>query len=571
MDDIRTSTSFLLPERDLAAFVRLEADEVRKTSSAKIEAYTARIKTIQHHIADLYSIHNAALPLHVELPPELVLEIFRHVPFASRCNIRLLHVCRLWRSILQRTPEFWASFLSHSLERSYWRGYGWSMDEPMFLTSLNRSSPLAVQITGAERHLEILRTVPHHVVRLSSLTLAIGASSVDTLFLILRIKLPLLEKLVLKLTCKASNGLMGTEILDKIGPWAPPADNFPRLQSLDVNGVLFPTLAAPTLKHLRLIGCLKNLCTSPTSCSRTAVPSMDALLSGLQRCPALVTCKLVACLPARVTASRGLGVHLPELREFCIYANPSTTRVILETITFPPHTFLTTSRCITAQDPLLPTTPIPTILALDTLSLKVWNSGTPYQRQIQRDGTYEGSSDGQLRLRMGPGHLPWTTAAAGVGRSEAIRTLVLVFSPLERLTSLVLDFGVRIPVVEADWQLILDSFVRLASLTVRIDSCRTLLRVLQRGQPPRALETLSISCLKGRRVQELLVRAIEDAASKHLRVRRLEFRQAIYDLHCRERHEKKNRSNVPMSAEQLSRLKAVVAAVITFPEVRSAD
>ncbi|RDX41224.1 hypothetical protein OH76DRAFT_1489667 [Lentinus brumalis] len=534
LDDIRTSTSFLLPERDLAAFVRLEADEVRKTSSAKIEAYTARIKTNQHHIADLCSIHNAALPLHVELPPELVLEIFRHVPFASRWNIRLLHVCRLWRSILQRTPEFWASFLSHSLERSYWRGYGWSMDEPMFLTSLNRSSPLAVQITGAERHLEILRTVPHHVVRLSSLTLAIGASSVDTLFSILRIKLPLLEKLVLKLTCKASNGLMGTEILDKIGPWAPPADNFPRLQSLDVNGVLFPTLAAPTLKHLRLIGCLKNLCTSPTSCSRTAVPSMDALLSGLQRCPALVTCKLVACLPARVTASRGLGVHLPELREFCIYANPSTTRVILETITFPPHTFLTTSRCITAQDPLLPTTPIPTVLALDTLSLKAWNSGTPYQRQIQRDGTYEGSSD-------------------------------------ERLTSLVLDFGVRIPVVEADWQLILDSFVRLASLTVRIDSCRTLLRVLQRGQPPRALETLSISCLKGRRVQELLVRAIEDAASKHLRVRRLEFRQAIYDLHCRERHEKKNRSNVPMSAEQLSRLKAVVAAVIIFPEVRSAD
>ncbi|TFK86644.1 hypothetical protein K466DRAFT_600157 [Polyporus arcularius HHB13444] len=576
LDDLRSSTSFLLPEGDLAVFVGLKPDDVRATSLAKIEAHTARIKTVQRHILELHSIHNAALPLHVELPPELVLEIFRHLPFAYRGHIRVMHVCRLWRSLVQRTPEFWADFLSHSLEQSTRRRYKGLIrngSEQMFLTSLRRSSPLGVNLTGGEWYLETIRTVPHHVCRLSYLTVTIGASSVDTLFSILRIKIPLLEKLLLRLTCKASNGLMRTEILDKIGSWVPRADHFPRLHTLDVNGVLFPSLAVPTLKHLKLVGCAPAQCASLISqpCSRTNVRSLEALVSGLQRCPALLTCELNACLPSRIITSHGVGVHLPQLQEFAVCTDSPSTRVILETITFPPHVYLSTSRCITAQDSPLPTPPLPTLLSLHTLSLHVRSLWSPSQEQqeIQCNGTYKGSTDGQRRLLMGPDRIQWVK----IGRSEVLNTLVLTFSPLERLTALELEFGFRIPVGEADWKLVLKSFVRLTSLTVQSDSCRNLLRVLRRGQFRCPLDTLSISCLKGRRVQELLVRTIEDA-SKHLRLRRLEFRQTVLQRErwrtCT-RCEREDVDNVPLSTPQLAQLKAVIAEVITFPEVRDAE
>ncbi|RPD55464.1 hypothetical protein L226DRAFT_616005 [Lentinus tigrinus ALCF2SS1-7] len=563
LEEIKSSGSFLLSEHDLEDFVGLAVNDLRKASLAKVQEYTARIKTIQDHISELRSIHNGALPLHLALPPELVAEIFRHLPFEYRSDIRLLHVCRLWRILLQKTPEFWASFLSHSVERSRRPRYGWKEGEPLFMTALIRSSPLGVQITGGERHLEILHTAPNHVIRLSSLTLTIGTSHLETLFSILRIKNLRLETLVLNLTCKAHNGLMRTEILDKIRPWVPTGDHFPRLHTLEVNGVLFPTLASPTIKHLRLFGCSRNLCTSPATCSRTNVSSLGALVSGLRRCPALLTCRFITCLPSRITASQQVVVHLPQLQEIFVSSDPSSTRAILETVTFPRTTLLKTGLCITAQDPLLPATPIPTVASLQALSLKAWNSESLTQSQICREGTYEGFSDGQLRLRMGPRRLRWATAVAGAGRSEVVRTLVIVFASLERLTTLELNFGFRIPIVQADWQLVLDSFTRITSLTVRVDSCRNLLRALRRGRN-RTLETLSISCLKGRAVHEPLVRTVENGASKHLCLRRLEFRQMLF----KNQSYRENASNVPMSASQLARLKAVVAEVVTFPEVR---
>lgn len=555
-----------MPESNIAEFVGLTPSGLLEKCLAEIRVCTARITTIHHHISELRSIHNSALPLHIELPPELLLEIFRHLPFAHRRDIRLMHVCRLWRAMLQKTPEFWASFLFNSVDKSSRRGPRWESTGSMVTTALVRSSPLGVRIAGDERHIDILHTVPNHVVRLSSLTIAFWASNLEALFTLLHTKIPGLELLKLKLLCEANKGLMRSEILNRIGSWTAPADHFPRLRTLEVNGVFFSTLATPSLKHLRLFGCSHSVCVAPMSCSRTNVPSLGALISGLQRCPLLSTCQLFACLPSSMETSPGNVLHMPELTRLVVNANAENTRTVLETMTFPPTTFLNTNRCFSVQDFPLPTSPLPVIQSLQTLSLKVWNASNATETRICRDGTYEGFSDGRLRLQMGPGRVRWTTTAAGAGRSEVVRTLVLIFSPLERLTVLELNFGFRIAITREDWKFILESFVRIKSLTVRIDSCRSLLRALRTGQTARALETLSISCLRGGSVHEPLVRAVESGCSKHLHLQRLEFRQTLYN-----RLQLADTSNVPMSASQLARLKAVVAEVVTYPDVGVAD
>ncbi|KAI0370831.1 hypothetical protein BV20DRAFT_244283 [Pilatotrama ljubarskyi] len=115
-----------LPEEDLAptviptsalsaeetqAFAGLSATDTRALACAKVQECHDAITKLKCCIRELWSVHNSAVPLHVALPAELLIEIFRHLRPQKRVDIHCMHVCRYWRSLLCRTPEFWVDIL----------------------------------------------------------------------------------------------------------------------------------------------------------------------------------------------------------------------------------------------------------------------------------------------------------------------------------------------------------------------------------------------------------------------------------------------------------------------------
>ncbi|RPD61620.1 hypothetical protein L226DRAFT_612366 [Lentinus tigrinus ALCF2SS1-7] len=161
-----------LPPDDLALLAGLPPPELGAAAESRIQVYRKMIEDMNGYIFQLISIQNTTVPLHATLPPEVLLNVFRHVSPTRRADIRLTHVCKLWRDLIHRTPEFWADMLGAKAVASRLDYH--ESNTPLSLTTfIERSSPAPYKLNLYE-DLSILTKIPSHISRIYSLSRSWG-------------------------------------------------------------------------------------------------------------------------------------------------------------------------------------------------------------------------------------------------------------------------------------------------------------------------------------------------------------------------------------------------------------
>ncbi|KAM5542100.1 hypothetical protein V8D89_004410 [Ganoderma adspersum] len=89
----------LLPNADRTNLHELSLSDMRSWSAAKADEY-------HRYTIAFNAIQNILAPIH-RLPPEILSRIFVEA-WQDRRSLRFTHVCRLWRTLLLETSEFWA-------------------------------------------------------------------------------------------------------------------------------------------------------------------------------------------------------------------------------------------------------------------------------------------------------------------------------------------------------------------------------------------------------------------------------------------------------------------------------
>ncbi|TBU34841.1 hypothetical protein BD311DRAFT_193326 [Dichomitus squalens] len=92
-----------LPEDEVVLRTLLPSN-VQSWARSKIDYHT-------EYTRRLSSTFNSGALVHLLLPTEMLMEIFSRIEPQSCHDIRILHVCRKWRSIILRTPAFWQAML----------------------------------------------------------------------------------------------------------------------------------------------------------------------------------------------------------------------------------------------------------------------------------------------------------------------------------------------------------------------------------------------------------------------------------------------------------------------------
>ena len=101
------SPRYELPADTRARLGGLPRHETQAITSALLDEYRTKIDELQAHMLQVASIQNPAALVHVVLPRELLMHIFRSIHPNSPSAIRVTHVCRLWRRLVDAIPEFW--------------------------------------------------------------------------------------------------------------------------------------------------------------------------------------------------------------------------------------------------------------------------------------------------------------------------------------------------------------------------------------------------------------------------------------------------------------------------------
>ncbi|TFK92549.1 hypothetical protein K466DRAFT_217663 [Polyporus arcularius HHB13444] len=231
-----------LPQEDLALLSGLQPHEVRAVAESKIQAYRVMIENINGYIVQLSTIQNTTVPLHASLPPEVLMNVFRHILPTCRSDLRLTHVCKLWQDLIYRTPEFWVDMLAVCAVT--WR----PIDHTTVPSYILRSSPLPYKLTITGEY-DFLLDMPSLASRMSSLSVHVPRTinSIYHLAQLLHLHMPLLETM----RCRAY-GENPSWLVDRIQLPPPRGQNFPRLRKLALHGADLPSraLAFPYLEEL---------------------------------------------------------------------------------------------------------------------------------------------------------------------------------------------------------------------------------------------------------------------------------------------------------------------------------
>ena len=194
-----SSSPLTLEAHHLPAFGHLhlaaeDATYLAGMDSALIEKWAdARIVEYNRRIYALRSLHNAVAPIHRTLPTEILIYIFTALrPSRRKDNgIRLLHVCRYWRSLLLNTSEFWVEALTR--ERNVVNARQSTLKRLESLLNLTGTRSIPLSFYGFT--LPALEAVTPHAHRISSLTLTITVDDIEPLNAMLRTGVPLLRNL----------------------------------------------------------------------------------------------------------------------------------------------------------------------------------------------------------------------------------------------------------------------------------------------------------------------------------------------------------------------------------------
>ncbi|TFK92551.1 hypothetical protein K466DRAFT_217680 [Polyporus arcularius HHB13444] len=520
-----------LPPDDLALFSGLPPHKIPAVADARIQAYRTMIEDINGYIAQLTDIHNAAITLHATLPREVLMNVFRHVYPTCPSDIRITHVCKLWRDLIHRTPEFWVNMLAVSAVTSH-LGHNIDSDSPMSLLSfIELSSPMPYKL-DIQTELSFLTKIPSHTSRICSLSWELPGRP-DFISLVtdfLDLHMPLLQEM--RCSCNREHAIPPL-ITALPNHHRPQCGKFPRLRSLSLHGlgVACQALAFPSLKELHIddgapiyfepLG-LSALLKFLQSCSQLQVLVLDINASALHAFPERQPEDAVS-LPYLTTLS--LTFHRPAPR----WAYDFLERVDVPSTAELKITWL--CGCGTPLTTLIPasrSTSIKAIQAMDFLDIRYIDDRkhraseskavlTVHGRYMPASGRYKPC----LTLTI---HRPcWRGTNRMCPPSTALGEIMELFYHAS-LKSLWLRLDAGITVRRQDWSRILNGHPSLLSLIVRIGSCRNLLSVMRR-HPSRwpALQWLTIVCRDGSGVHESLLSVLENRAREGSRLKLLTF------------------------------------------------
>ncbi|TBU41286.1 hypothetical protein BD309DRAFT_284481 [Dichomitus squalens] len=523
-----------MPESDLALLSGLAPNQLQAAASRQIQEY----RPMKEDFADyVWQLRNSAAPIHTKLPSEVLIHIFSLVSPTQRSHIKLAHVCRTWRDLIYKTPEFWVDMVAIIKNPSRPKHFN------DILTFLQRTASLPYTLYYIDNtlRLKFLSTLQENgrLSHLSELFIVLPWNDPSVTFDFIQLAMPGLQTLHCNaVTVQPSR----SDALNPRDHTPPSVANFPRLRSLQLpEGLLLvPSLAFPTL--------------------RTIIHDTDALdlklvLMALQLCPQLEELTLTKWMyPRGINLPFDallLPCPLPRLRRCVIDdlsggTTPSYTVEFLSKIAVPPTAHLEVrATSISLPSHIIPTAPpLATLGAVDTLHLKLPTNTTLYSEIQGLAGHTE-----RVNLTLST---PTPVRRAGRVVTDCSATLydtVDVFSSAAHITSLVLECWPDYTVTKNAWLITLASLPFLVSLAVRVRSCQRLLRALRRPVCFH-LKQLAITCTNGGGVHELLAIAIEWRASLGASLEKLEYYNEI---------------SPPLSESRMERLRALVSDVLVLP------
>ena len=337
----------MLAEEDRVLIKEVPPAEIQAWCLARISEYQNRNQRLREsrgsaarnaiceaktYIRALRSEYNVFSPINLLLPPEVLMEIFSnvHPAVTSRRRVPVLLVCRYWRKVIFKTPQFWANLLSLPI----WNSLNLDRNVGRFKAALVQSAPESFALSLPFRSLDVVDVLTPHTSRVSSLTFD-SMSDDEVIKPLLGQHMPRLTHLVI-LDCSRS-----LRSLDD-----PPTlyfHNYPDIRTLQLQLTVFYSPAAPCLSllHLKLAHCAirawpidKAGLVHPL-CSVHHALELFPNLETLSLCYSLSEGGWFGDLP-EVTKT----VHLPRLRHIEIEDIPTFIPRFLPHLTFPSTTSL---------------------------------------------------------------------------------------------------------------------------------------------------------------------------------------------------------------------------------------
>ncbi|TBU25618.1 hypothetical protein BD311DRAFT_727550 [Dichomitus squalens] len=324
----------------------------------------AKIQHYERYTRALCAAYNNASLIHRRLPPELLMEIFGHVRPKTCQGIHLLHVCRRWRDLALRTPQFWANMLRVSaVVRRAQAGEPLGLER--FQTYLARSAPCLIPLTFRSLSMRIADILALNGQRISSLTVTVGPKQITDIYLLLSHGMPNLREVAIQ--HEQNSGIMQEEDRAMMLSVQCTEDKLPRLRSLRISNVfLSAAMVVPTLQSLFIGGCVCMDCTAT---------SLDTILSVLRRCPSLLSLQFLEesepRLPVDTPAISQVPVPLPLLDKLMFGKYPvEPLSAIISHLVLPP-TVLLKFECDPRSGSLLPDAlgSLPLISTLESLEV----------------------------------------------------------------------------------------------------------------------------------------------------------------------------------------------------------
>ena len=289
------------------------------------------------HIRALRSEYTASAPIHRRLPPEVLFEVFSNIdPGTVACQRRVsvLYVCRYWRTIISKIPQFWADLLGLPMLNSM--NPKWHMGR--FRAALSLSAPRSLTLSLPFWSLDmdgIVDVLLPHASRLSSFTIRpISPIAVEPAKRLLEQHIPRLRDLVVP---KCS------------WDWRDPPltlyfHNYPNIHSLKLSTTVYYAPLGPctSLRHLKLMDCTIRAWPKPAN----YVSAMRSVHNSLELFPNLETISLTRSSlsqrdwPSTTPVELSRTIHLPRLRRLEIEDTSIYIWCFLSHLVFPPTTSL---------------------------------------------------------------------------------------------------------------------------------------------------------------------------------------------------------------------------------------
>ena len=486
------------------------------------------------------------------LLPELLIHVFRVMDPRRRCDISVMHVCRLWRELILSTPEFWVSMVEGAFAQPIWKGPQTQENPEFFLTLIRRTAPRPYSLPLRARNVPLLtRFSQHDISRLVTLRI----NSCPDISILLSLRFPGLEQLVI--TDHHIAVIRGPGV--EMGLSAPRIEQFPKLTELSVPAALFlPSLAVPSLRKLTVMG---------------EIRTPDVFQRALRECKLLEHMTIYDCplLPGLShPPPTHVAVHMPNLSTLAAYgAHPPSGNPVLQLLTYPPSTRITfslygyrqslrdifPSRAGVHSSEMGP--PVDRLICTGTIQLRRsrWEPFTTMILGVR--GYVQGTETATVTVEPSP----WGPSRSNTfcGPSFVIPDIVNVFSSSKgSLTHLEFGFDSPIAVTKNDWDLLLRSFPCVTVLSVRVNSCRNFLRALREVGVGAALESLSIRHSNGTGIYELFVTTMEGRAARgNPRLSRLAFYRSKRSI--------EDEVSATLSQARIARLQVVVDELLVDP------